>query len=168
MLGRVANFLNKTLPHASRFLNTIGVITLVAMMIVIVVGVCTRRFFDLPIRGMRDITILGFSIVVFLPMALCTLKGGHVSVDAFTNKFSKPLRARVEAIILFITTATLGLLTWQLFVLALRTQAMGQTTKVLAIPMYPFLYLATLGILMMALVYFANLLVSVSSLVRRK
>ena len=168
MLEKVIGFLNKILLPTSRFLNSVGVVVTVAMMVVIVVGVFMRYVFNSPIRGERDLTIIGFSIIVFLPMALCAFRKGHVSIDALTNKLSKGARSGLEVVILLITTATMSLLTWQLFVLAYRYLTSMQTTKVLSIPMYPFVYLAALGILMMTLVYFVDLLVSISSLGRRK
>jgi TRAP-type C4-dicarboxylate transport system permease small subunit len=168
MLDRVAKYIKQVMLPISRICGSIGMVTMVVVVLVIVAGVCSRRFLGLPIRGMRDLTILGFSIMVFLPMAWCAITDGHVSMDVFTKRFPKSLKTIVEAIILFITTGILAVLTWQLCIYGIRIQTMGQTTALLGIPMFPFLYLATLGILMMTIVFFMKFLASLGTIKRRQ
>jgi TRAP-type C4-dicarboxylate transport system permease small subunit len=168
MLDRVAKYINKVMLPVSRICSSIGMVTTVLLVLVIVVGVCSRRFFNMPIRGLRDFTTLGFSIMVFLPMAWCAITDGHISMDVITNKFPRSLRTIIGTIVLFITTGTLAVLTWQLYMYGTRGLTTGQTTSILLAPLFPFLYLATLGMLMMTIVFFMKFLVSLDALWRRK
>jgi hypothetical protein len=52
----------------------------------------------------------------------------------------------------------LGVLCWQLIRQGIRVQGFHQTTRVLQIPIYPFLYLAAFGILTLIPVYLVRLL----------
>jgi TRAP-type transport system small permease protein len=168
MLERVAKYVNRLMLPVSRVCSTIGMVTMVLLTLVIVIAVCARRFFDVPIRGLHDISVLAFSMMVFLPMAWCTINDAHISMDVIVVKFPKPLRNIVAAITLFLTTATLVVFTWQLLVYALRLQSMGQTASILPIPIFPFLYLATLGVLLMTIIFLMKFLSSLDPLLRRK
>ena len=168
MLERVAKYINTFMLPISRVLSAVGLVAMILVVIITVVGVFSRRFFDMPIRGLRDITILGLSIMVFLPMARCTLNDGHISMNIFTSKFPKSLQTIVETIILFIVIGTLSIFTWQLLLYGLRLQESGQTTILLGAPLFPFLYLATLGSLMMTIAFLAKFLSSLDAILRRK
>lgn len=50
MLDRVAKYINKVMLPVSRICSSIGMVTTVLLVLVIVVGVCSRRFFNMPIR----------------------------------------------------------------------------------------------------------------------
>jgi TRAP-type C4-dicarboxylate transport system permease small subunit len=163
MLERAADNLRKFVFPVSRILGDVSMIPVVFMTLLIVVDVLSRRFLNAPIKGSRDMTELAFSISVFLPMAWCAIKGGHVDLDVLVVKFPKRLRLSVEIIILLLTTAMLGVLSWQLAAYGVRLQNMNQETAVLGIPVYPFLYLAALGSLFLTLVYLINLISSLGN-----
>jgi len=167
MLERAANYLRKGVFPASKVLGDISMIPVVFMTLLIVVDVCSRRFLNAPVKGSRDMTELAFSLSVFLPLAWCAIKGGHVDLDVLVTRFPKRLRLGVEVIIMLLTTAMLGLLSWQLVIQGLRLQNMNQETAVLGIPVYPFLYIAALGSLFLTLVYLINLLNSLGNALRR-
>jgi len=168
MLERVAKYINALMLPVSRVCSTVGMVTMGLLMLVIVVAVCARRFFDIPVRGLHDISVLAFSIMVFLPMAWCTITDSHISMDVIVVKFPGSLRNIIAAIILFLTTGTLAIFTWQLFLYGLRLQNMGQTSAILPIPIFPFLYLATLGVLLMTIVFLMKFLSSLDPLLRRQ
>ncbi|MBA7670288.1 hypothetical protein ES703_78433 [subsurface metagenome] len=51
-----------------------------------------------------------------------------------------------------------GLISWQLFLYALRLQSMNQITAILGIEFYPFVFIAVLGSLLLTLVFFIQFL----------
>ncbi len=168
MLERVAKYINSFMLPISRFCSTIGMVTMGLLTLTVVIAICARRFFDIPIRGLHDISVLAFSIMVFLPMAWCTINDSHISMDVIVVKFPKSLRNIIAAIVLFVTTVTLAVFTWQLLLYGLRLQNMGQTATILPIPIFPFLYLATLGVLLMTIVFLMKFLSSLNTLLRGK
>ena len=167
MLEKAAEYMRKVVFPVSRILGDVSMIPIVFMTLLIVVDVLSRRFFNAPIKGSRDMTELAFSISVFLSLAWCAVKGGHVDLDVLVMRFPKGLRLRVEVVILLLTTAMLGVLSWQLIVYGVRLQNMNQETAVLSIPVYPFLYLAALGSIFLTLVYLINFISSLGNAVRR-
>ena len=168
MFQRVAEYLRKIVSPISRVLGDISMAVIVVLMLLVVVDVCLRRFFNSPIRGSHDLSGLGFSIVVFLPMAWCALKEGHVDLNILVSRFPKSARLGIEVIILFITTGTLGVTSWQLLMQGIRLQNMNAETPILGIPFSPFLYLATLGTLMMTLVFLIKFFHSLSTLLEKE
>ena len=114
MLDRVAEILTKVISPISRVLADIGVVMVVLVILVVVSDVTLRRFFSAPISGSRDLTILGFSIIVFLPMALCTMTDSQIQVDFLVSKFPKSVRRGLEVVMIFITTIILGLMSWEI------------------------------------------------------
>lgn len=168
MLRRVAEYLQKGVSAISYTIGYIGMVALILATLIVVTDVFLRRFFNAPIIGATDITSLGLSMVVFLPMAWCSLKGGHVDLNVVVNKFPKSVRMGIELIIMFLTTGTIGLLSWQLLMYGIRLQSMDAGTQILEIPTYPFIYLATLGGCMLTLTFFLKFLYSIINLLEKK
>jgi len=150
---RAANFLKRGVFPASRVAGGIGVGVLVLMVILTVAEVLARRAFNTPITGTLELTSLGLVVVVFLTLAHCGARGGHVALDIIVARFPKRIKASTGAIMYILTTGILGVASWQLWVQAMRVQRMGQTSGLLEIDIYPFLYIAALGSLLLTLVY---------------
>ncbi len=168
MLDRVANKLKKVVSPISRVLGDISMVVIVLVTLLVVVDVCLRRFFDSPIQGSHDLSSLAFSIIVFLPLAWCAINDGHVELDLVVKRLPKTAQLIVEVIMMFITTVILGLVSWQILIQGTKLQAANAETAILGIPMYPFLYLATLGGLMLALAFFVRFLYSLSNIIEER
>jgi TRAP-type C4-dicarboxylate transport system permease small subunit len=158
MLNRIANYLNTVVTPVSRGIGVISMVVIVLVVLLVVVDVCLRRLFNAPIQGSHDLQSLGFSIIVFLPLAWCAIQGGHVELDLISRRLPKTAKLYLEVVMIFITTAILALMSWQLLVQGTKLQASNAETAILEIPMYPFIYLATFGSIMLALVFFIRFL----------
>ena len=168
MLDRVANHLKKVASPISRVLGDISMVVIVLVTLLVVVDVCLRRFFNSPIQGSHDLSSLAFSIIVFLPLAWCAINDGHVELDLVVKRLPKTARLSIEVIMMFITTVILGLMGWQILIQGTKLQASNVETAILGIPMYPFLYLATIGSLMLALAFFIRFLYSLSNIIQER
>ena len=153
MLEKVARGLQKVVFPASNTVSIIGMVVLILMVLLTVVEVFARRFFNTPISGVLSLSSLGLVIFVFLTLAYCAAKGGHVELGILTNIFPKCLQAGIASLMYILTTGILGMAAWQLWVQAMRVQNAGQTSGPLEIVIYPFLYIASLGTFLVALVY---------------
>ena len=160
MLKRAANCLKWGVFPVSRIVGGIGVVVLVLMVLLILAEVIGRRTLDAPIAGRYELTSLGLVLVVFLTLAYCATKGGHIEMDVLTSRFPKRVQASVGALVHLLTIGMLGVASWQLVVHGMRIQDMKQTSGLLEIPIYPFLYIAALGSLLLTLVYLIYFLYS--------
>ena len=160
MLTRAADFLKKGVFPVSRAVGAIGVVVLVLMVLLIIAEVIARRALDAPIAGRVELTSLSLILVVFLTLAYCAAKGGHIEMDILTSRFPKRAQAGIGTLIHLLTTGMLGVASWQLVVHGMKIQDMQQTSGVLAIEIYPFLYMAALGGTLLTLVYLIYFLYS--------
>jgi len=168
MLDRVAKHLKKVVSPVSRVLGDISMVVLVFVTVLVVVDVCLRRFFNSPIQGSHDLSSLGFSMIVFLPLAWCAINDGHVELNVVVKRLPKITQLSIEVIMMFITTVILGLMSWQLLMQGTKLQAANVETAILGIPIHPFLYAATLGSLMLTLAFFIKFLYSLSNIIGKR
>lgn len=164
MIAGVARHINRLVSPVSKVLSYVSAVVMALTVLLVVVNVCMRRFANSPILGVHDISALAFSIIVFLPMAWCALKDGHVSFNIVVDRFPRTTRLAVEAIMLLITTGILGLVSWQLVMQGIRLGSMNAETALLEIPLSPFLYLAALGMTMMTMAFLIKFLQLLSAI----
>ncbi len=162
MLDKITRGLQKIVYPASSAVSIIGMITLILMVLLTIAEVIARRFFNEPITGALSLSSLGLVIFVFLTLAYCAVKGGHVELGILTSALPKRVQAVIASIMYILTAGILGVAGWQLWVQAMKVQNAGQTSGPLEIVIYPFLYIASLGTLLVALVYLIFCLNSLS------
>jgi len=167
MLERVANYSKRVVFPVTRVVGSIGAGFLVLLMLVSLIDVFGRRFFNAPLRGSRELSELCFCFVTFLPLAYCAVKGVHIDVEIMVSRFPKRLQNSLGAAIILCAATMLGMITWQLVVYGTRMYTMNQESAILGIPVYPFLYLAALGSLLYALVYLIQFFSYLDQSVRR-
>ena len=167
MLKRVAEYLKRILSPVCRILNDISMAVLAGVMLLVVVDVLLRRLFNSPILGAHDLKTLGFALVVFLPMGWCTLMDRHIDLTVIVNRLPKKARLYIEACMMLLTIGILGVTCWQIMKQGIRLQAMSGETPVLGIPYYPFVYLATLGMVMMTLMFCIKFLMSLCTIMEK-
>ena len=162
MLERAANGISGVFVPISRWLSYVGAVALILIVLLTVAEIFARRFLNSPISGVLELTSLGLVIFVFLTLAYCASRGGHIVLDILVNRFPKRLRAATDIVISALTTGMLGVAAWQLWVLALRIQRSGQTMSSHEVPIYPFIYVAALGGALLAIIYLVYLLYAIA------
>ena len=158
MIGRVADYVKVVVSPISRALVNISMVVLFLTIMLVVADVSLRRLFNAPIEGTNDLASLAFSIIVFFPLALCALNNGHVELDLITKRLPKTAQRILEVIMVFLTTVILGVVSWRLPVQGAILQAANRSTTILEIPLYPFVYLATIGSIILTLAFFIRFL----------
>ena len=162
MFDKITRGLQKIVYPASSAISVIGMGVLILMVLLTIIEIIARRFFDAPITGVLSLSSLGLVIFVFLTLAYCAAKGGHVELGILTSIFPKRVQAGIASVMYILTAGILGVAGWQLWVQAMKVQNAGQTSGPLEIVIYPFLYIASLGTLLVALVYLIFCLNSLS------
>lgn len=72
-----------------RWLNYIGVSFVIFLMLLVLSQVVARYFFNSPIRGYIDAMEMMMVVLVFLTLAYCQGKGGHIRVELFMTRVLK-------------------------------------------------------------------------------
>ena len=164
MLVRVIDYIKKVVSPISEVLVHIAMAVIVLVTLVVVADVSLRRLFNSPIHGSNDLATLGFSIIVFLPLAWCALQNGHIELDLITRKLPKMAQQSLEVIMTFLGVIILVLVTWQILEQGIKLQAGNAESAILGIPLPPFIYSAFVGMAILTLAFFIRLLNGINNL----
>jgi TRAP-type C4-dicarboxylate transport system permease small subunit len=121
----------------------------------------------MPVRGTGEISQLGLSVVVFTALAYCGIRGSHVAVDILVSRLRKRAQQVLRIFMQFLSVAILGILAWQLFSYTAKMRDVGQSSVMLGIPVYPFVFVSAIGTALLALVYLVQLFITIAEVNRR-
>ncbi len=165
-LGRVGQFLEKTLFPIGRFLLLIGQFILVLMVMLTVVDVFLRYVFNRPILGSYELTEFMMAILVFASVGYTMAVRGHVVVDLVFTRLPKRAQALVECIISLIAFILFAIVTWRNVLHARTTWQRNDVTAELFIPLSPFILFVALGIAVLSLVLFVQFIQSLARAIK--
>ena len=134
-----------TIRSVSKFLNAIGMICLLIMMLLTVVDVLLRSFLNSSIPGTVELTEYLMVMVGFLCLGWCAMKGGNIKVEIIVSHLPPRLQAAMDSVTILLCLVTFALITWQNYVTAREVQAVGQASTILGIPSYPFYFVVVIG-----------------------
>ncbi len=148
---------NLAIRGLSKYLNWVGCMVLVAMMLLTVVDVILR-WMRMGITGTFELMSFGGALVVGFAIAKTSIDGAHVSVDVLTQVLGKGTNR-----ILFILTRAMGIvfflfLGWGLFLKGNELFASGEVSLTLHVPFYPVAWALAICSVVEALFLFANLI----------
>jgi len=166
-IGKAIAYLDKILTPVSAYLAYVGSGVLGGLVLMLMYSITARRLFNAPLKGSLEMTELALVLITFLILAYDSLEGEKMLVEIVVSLFPKRARVITAPIILSLATVMLAILSRQLVVQAIRVQNYGQTTPNLELPIYPFLYVAAFGTLLLTLVYLKHFLNSLNLAVRK-
>lgn len=134
------NLLRKFLGQV---LGLLAALLLFAMMTLTFVDVIGRYLFNSPVHGGFEMTEMMLATLIFLGLPLITADRGHVCVDLFDAVVPRVVRPAQMVLVDLLSTVAMGVMTWQIWLLAVRTHGYGDTTALLQIPFAPLVYLMT-------------------------
>ena len=167
MLNRVIYYLQKSIFSSSRTLGIIGAGLLPVLVLLTTVDVVSRRLLNSPIPGAFELTGFILGITVFFTLAYCAAEGGHVEVDILMSRFPQKIQKSIASVMYLFSTVLLGLLSWQLFLLAIRVKDMNETSAILAIWLFPFIFIAAIGATLLTLVFLVMSLNNLSGVLNK-
>lgn len=137
----------KILKRIEVFQQWIANGALLFMMAIITFDVVGRNFFHNPIKGTYEMTELSSALLVFFALAITHRVGDHISIDFLVDRFSEKIRNMVLGAVEIIISIILFFIATNIFDNGLRMMERHSTTTDLAIPLYPFLFLIALTVL---------------------
>lgn len=161
-IGKAAGYLDRILTPVSTYVAYVGAAVLGGLVLMLMYSIVARRLFNAPLKGSFEMTELALVLITFLILAYDSLKGESIIVDIIVSYFPKRARGITAAVIHFLATVMLGILSRQLIVQAIRVHNYGQTTPMLELPVYPFIYVAAFGTILLTVVYLKHFLNSLS------
>lgn len=143
----------------SKGTNYVGVSAMLLMVLLVVADVLSRWLFNKPFGGSYELVELGMVLAVAFSLSYTQTRRGHVNVTMLVERFPKKIQSRLTRIASFMSLCMYLLIFWQALLKGRTETAVGTTSAVLFIPIYPFVYVAALGFLLLCLVFLVQLLI---------
>ena len=123
-------------------LGTLAGVALFAMMTLTFFDVIGRKLFSHSIVGSVELTEMMMLALIFAGMPLASLAGEHVVFDLLDSILPERVKRWQAIVSNLICTVLVAVAAWFVFKRAMRTEAMGDTTAQLIVPLAPFHYAA--------------------------
>jgi TRAP-type C4-dicarboxylate transport system permease small subunit len=153
---------DKTVTWASKKLDIIAGIALVAMMALVFGNVLSRAVWR-PIMGTYEVTAFLASMTISFALANCAANKGHIALTLFVDRLPRRVQAFFDTIVSILGAALYLVLAWQVSKYATQMKGTGEVSLTMEIPFFPFIYGVAFGLLMLSLVLLVNIF---NSLVR--
>lgn len=138
--------MTRAIHAVNRSLHYVAGALIIGVVVITVYNVLGRWLFDEPLRGTVELTELAMVGIVYLGMAYAQHQGSHITVDLLHQRFGRRWRAALDAFAAVVGIVVVALIAWRLSVYADVLEAGGRTTASRRIPLYPFAYLAIVGL----------------------
>jgi len=142
--------------------GTVSIAAIVALLVALVgtIDILTTRVFAQAIPGAFELSEAGLVLMVFLGLAVVTREEGHIKVDIIVNRMNKRLQLICSIFALGLTACFLGLMTWQMWSLAMKSWKINEmATGLLPFPIYPVKIAALLGLATATIEAFRRLII---------
>jgi TRAP-type C4-dicarboxylate transport system permease small subunit len=158
----------KGLYFFTRQIDRISWAVLFLLMLMTVTQVFLRKLTNHAILGTVELTELAMAFIVFCSLAECQVHEGHIKVDLVLSRFSPRVQSFFDILTQGASFVIFTLMTVALFRQADELKRAGEITVDLGIPMYPFVYVAAFGCILLALVLLVKALLALTAFLEVK
>ena len=144
----------KTVNRGLHYIAGALIITVMAFTVYNVVG---RWLFGAPLRGTVELTELAMIGIVYLGLAYAQHQNSHIAVDLLYLRLGRRARLGLDIFATTLSMVVLALVAWRLYDYGAVLEAGGRTTASRSIPLYPFAYVAIIGVVAFMLAYATTL-----------
>ncbi|OQA07767.1 MAG: Tripartite ATP-independent periplasmic transporter [Firmicutes bacterium ADurb.Bin373] len=149
----------------SRALDRAAGFVLAATMVLIVVNVLFTTILKKPVFGAYEYVGLLTASAIGLSLAHCGAQNAHIDISLVVDWLPAGLRAVLSVLINLISMCFLAVSAWYVGAYARSMMESGLVTSTTQIPIYPFVYLIALGMLIYCLVLLVRVVESVIKMV---
>ncbi|MFX4262718.1 TRAP transporter small permease [Pelotomaculum propionicicum] len=136
----------------SRVLDQAAGFFLVTTMVLVTVNILLRTIIKAPVFGAYEYVGLLTAVVIGLSLAFCGVQNAHIDISLVVDWLPARLRAVLNALINFISMCFLGGSAWYVGAYARSMMDSGLVSSTTQVPVYPFVFLIALGMLVYCLV----------------
>ena len=133
-------------------LDKISWVVLFVMMVMTMVDVLLRKFTNMTIIGCGEMTEMMMAIVVFCSLAQCQVKDGHIKIDLIMGSCSPRVQLLADTLTQALSFIVFCLIAFSTFRHGIEIREWQEVSIDLAIPIFPFVFIAALGSAMLALI----------------
>ena len=149
-LMRINKFLNK-------LLTLTGGVVLLCMIILTCANIFIRQFAS-PIPGIFELMGYAGAVVAAFALGYTQFTNGHIAVDILVNTYPKPLKRMASILNHSACCVFFAITGWYMIEKALTLKNTGELSETLRIIYYPFILAVALGLFILTLALFTDLL----------
>lgn len=150
-MKKIFNRLEKGFSKVVNVFQFLSNLSLIFIMMLISFDVIGRSFFNKPVKGTFELTELSSALLVFFALSITHRKNEHITIDFLFERFPETLRNWLISIIEFCIAILLLFMASHVFLNGLRLMSRNTTTTDLSLPLYPFLFIAVVTIVIFAI-----------------
>jgi TRAP-type C4-dicarboxylate transport system permease small subunit len=156
-LAKAADSIEAFIKPIYTWLAYVGAAALAALVLAMMWSIIGRRFFNAPLKGSTEMTQLGLVVMTFLVLGLEHM-GRHekMTVEIVVRYLPRRVQQYIAPIIYLLGICIFVIAVWQLIRLGITYQNAHQRTRNIPLQIYPFTYLAALGMFTMIPIYVAK------------
>ena len=144
----------------SGWLEWLGLVGLLTMMVVTCVDVVGSKIFRWPLPGSIDIVQLAQIVAIAFAASMVLILGRHIRVEFFVRLLPRRLAAVINSVILFLGLGLFMLILWRMSVFGYLKQGSGDYSATIHVPYYLFVYGIALACIPVCVVFILELLKS--------
>lgn len=150
-LKKCAYSLKKILSLVSYRVGDLGTIVIMAMVLMVIVDIILRRFFNSPLAFSFELVGVMLVVIVYCSVPYTTNIDRHVSIEVLTSRFPPRAQTIITTVTDFLSAVVFGLVGWRSIDQAIHIWDIGNVTGILKIPYYPFIFIVALGSILASL-----------------
>ncbi|NWG02144.1 MAG: TRAP transporter small permease [Syntrophaceae bacterium] len=139
-----------------------GAGSMVVMVLLILCDVGMRNLFNRPLMSTYELVMFLMVVVVFPALSYTQSEGNIVKIELVVSRFPKKAQAFLEMGVSFLSLGLVLLIAWRNAVRAVELRHEHLVSPILHVPVYPFYLAVTLGMILVSLVLFVEVLESLS------
>ena len=152
------NKLEKITDRILRAISIVAIVVTIAIMCITVADVILRTVANRTIGGVMEMTQFGMVFVTYFAMPWVTWQFGHIKVDLLTTKLPQKAQHVILVIDKLACLAFTVLMTYQIWQQGTQQMKMHAVGAITRWPVYPFYYVTSVLMGVVAATMFVNLL----------
>lgn len=152
------NNYNVLIAMISKLFDKMAGWCMVFTMVLIVGNILLRSLIKKPILGTYEYVGFFTALIIGLSLAYCAVQNGHIAVNFIVDKFTPKTRYVIDILTGILSTSFLCLAAWHTGNYAYSMILSGEVSPTTKTPFYPFIYLVTFGLFLLALVLLCKLI----------
>lgn len=142
----------------------IGMAAIFILLALTVCDVLGRFILNRPIPGTFEVTKILFALSVFFSLSVSQYRGENLGITILYDRFPRIVRVVLDIFSAILCIVTFSIAFRQTIAYAARMRNSGTITSVLRWPMYPWIYLASLGMIILVLALLGDFAASIKAI----
>ena len=159
-------YFKRLVNSVSRVFHLIGAWVLAAMMLLIVVNILSRYFYQ-SIVGTFEIVGLMGAVLISTVLAYTAMQNRNVAIELMVSHLPPRAQAIIDSFVYLLSIAIVSLMAWRTVVQAHSRWLAHEATHELFIPLAPFILITGVGIALLVLVLVIKFVESLTGLVKK-